>query len=102
MRRFHSFDEFWPFYASEHAHPLNRALHFIGSSASLLCGAAALFSHLVLLPVALSIGYGMAWIGHFLVEKNRPAAFRHPWWSFRADWKMWLRVLKNGWRARLV
>jgi hypothetical protein len=30
----------------------------------------------------------MAWIGHFFVEKNRPATFTYPLWSFIGDWKM--------------
>lgn len=27
------------------------------------------------------IGYGFAWIGHFIFEKNKPATFKHPIYS---------------------
>ena len=35
------------------------------------------------------VGYGFAWIGHFAIEKNKPASFKYPLWSFLGDWKMW-------------
>jgi hypothetical protein len=74
--RIATFREFWPYYVREHAKPVTRALHFIGSTIVLALVAAALvtgrFWLLALTPVA---GYGFAWIGHFGFEKNRPATF---------------------------
>ncbi|QDO86779.1 DUF962 domain-containing protein [Shewanella psychropiezotolerans] len=43
------------------------------------------FHLLILLPV---VGYGFAWVGHFMFEKNRPATFQYPLYSFLADWVM--------------
>jgi hypothetical protein len=101
VQRIQSFEEFWPFYVGEHASPLNRAFHFIGSSASLACAAGVLLGHFFLVPVALVIGYGFAWLGHFVVEKNRPAAFTYPIWSFYADWIMWFKILTRSMDAEV-
>ena len=87
--RFKSFSEFYPFYLSEHANSSCRGLHYIGSSLVLaLLGyvlATGSWMLLWLLPV---IGYGFAWIGHFVFEKNRPATFQYPLWSLIGDWVM--------------
>lgn len=94
MKRITSFTEFWPFYVREHAHPLNRQLHFIGSSCGLICLVAVLFTlNWLFIPLGLVIGYGFAWIGHFFIEKNKPASFNYPFWSLCADWKMWALML---------
>ncbi|HBS41413.1 MAG TPA: DUF962 domain-containing protein [Oceanospirillales bacterium] len=89
QERFRSFAEFYPYYLSEHQHPVCRGLHYTGSSLALLIAAYALLSgHLSWLLAALICGYGFAWIGHFFVEHNRPATFRYPLWSFFGDWVM--------------
>jgi hypothetical protein len=91
---FKSFEEFWPFYVQEHANATNRRLHFVGTGLALGTVAYALLKRkpklLLLAPLA---GYGFAWVGHFLVEKNRPATFKHPLWSLRGDFKMFGHML---------
>jgi hypothetical protein len=42
------------------------------------------------------IGYACAWIGHFFFEHNTPATFDHPWFSLRADLKMWWEMLRSA------
>ena len=84
-----SFDEFWPYYVEEHSKPATRNLHFAGTATALACVAAlAASGRWKWLPLALVPGYAAAWVGHFLVEKNRPATFKYPLWSFMADQKM--------------
>ncbi|MRX28207.1 DUF962 domain-containing protein [Kangiella sp. HZ709] len=87
--RFTSFKEFWPYYLSEHRLPSNRLLHYIGTylSLSLLLIAISTQQWWLILAASLT-GYGFAWVGHFFIEKNRPATFSYPLWSFLADYKM--------------
>ncbi|MGB0899204.1 MAG: Mpo1-like protein [Psychrobium sp.] len=93
-QRYQSFNEFYPFYLSQHQHPVCRQLHFIGSALILFVLAYILytqqFTWLLSLPI---IGYGFAWIGHFVFEKNRPATFTYPLWSLMGDWKMFWQIL---------
>lgn len=87
--RFDSFDDFWRYYLREHASGANRALHVIGTSAGLTLAAYAIARRRpTLLLLALLTGYGAAWAGHFLIERNRPATIGNPLWSLRADLKM--------------
>ena len=89
MDKFSSFAQFYPYYLSEHRHPVCRALHYIGSALVIIVLLYSLFSQqwrwLWLLPL---IGYGFAWVGHFAFEHNRPATFKHPFYSLAADWVM--------------
>ncbi len=97
-RSFTSFAEFYPFYLSEHSNRTCRRLHFIGSTLALLCLAAlALTGKLAWLPAALVAGYAFAWIGHFGFEKNRPASFKRPFYSFMGDWVMY----RDIWLGRI-
>lgn len=91
---FNSFAEFWPHYLGEHSKPATRLLHLLGTTVGIACivyfvatGRWWLF-FLGFIP-----GYGAAWVGHFFIEKNRPATFQHPLWSFMGDYKMiWLML----------
>ncbi|WNL44815.1 DUF962 domain-containing protein [Dyella sp. BiH032] len=96
MSGFASFREFYPFYLGEHRDRNCRRLHVAGSTLVLLVIALAAFTGrwawLWLAPVA---GYGFAWVGHFVFEKNRPATFRHPLYSLMGDWVMYWDVLRG-------
>jgi len=89
QKRYKSFAEFWPFYLAEHSHRGTRLLHLIGTTAGI-----ALIVYLVaagrwwLFPLGLVVGYGCAWVAHFMIEKNKPATFQYPLWSFMGDYKM--------------
>jgi len=92
--RITSFEEFWPHYVRAHQSKGNRRLHFVGTSAAMVLVAGGVLSRrlwpIMLAPV---VGYGCAWIGHFLVEGNVPATFGHPAWSLKADFIMWKKIL---------
>jgi hypothetical protein len=91
--RLRSYAEFWPFYVAQHRHPVNRALHCVGTTLVLAALAAAVVVSplwLIAMPLA---GYGFAWVGHFFFEKNRPATFTYPFWSLLGDFHMYSLVL---------
>lgn len=93
---FQSFQEFWPFYLGEHSNGLNRWLHFTGTSLVIALFVLALVmggDWLWLLAILPICGYGFAWVGHFIIEHNRPATFKHPLWSLIGDFKMWWLML---------
>lgn len=88
--RFTSFDQFWPYYLQEHAKPLTRGLHYIGTSLVVMLAVAAVLSGNAWLALAMPVaGYFFAWMSHWRVERNRPATFTYPLWSLIADFKMW-------------
>jgi len=94
MQRYSSFAEFYPFYLSEHAKRVTRRLHFAGSSLALVCVVMLLATaNLWWLLAGLVCGYGFAWVSHMTVEKNRPATFTYPLYSFMGDWMMFWQML---------
>ena len=100
-----SFKEFYPYYLQEHSDTRCRALHYIGSTLVLIVLAYALFTQsygwLLAVPV---IGYGFAWLGHFIFEKNKPATFKYPLYSLMGDWVMykdaWVNLLTGHSKGR--
>ncbi len=97
--KFDNFAVFYPFYLSEHSNRFCRRMHFIGSTLVLLTLLFSIVSaqpaYLWLLPV---FGYGCAWIGHFVFEKNRPATFKVPLYSLIGDWVMY----RDMWLGRVT
>ena len=85
----HSYTEFWLHYLREHSSPHTRLAHYVGTSLAL--SAAILFAitghwaWLIAMPI---VGYGCAWVGHGLVERNWPATFTYPLWSLVSDMRM--------------
>jgi hypothetical protein len=91
---FASFSEFYPFYLGEHSNRTCRRLHFVGSCIALgFFAAAAVTLNAWWLLGALVSGYAFAWIGHFFFEHNKPATFKHPFYSFAGDWVMFKDML---------
>lgn len=87
--RIDNYAEFWDFYVAEHSKPLTRLFHFVGTALGmvlLVWFARNRAWHLV--PLCFVVGYAFAWFSHFFIEKNRPATFKYPLWSFVSDYKM--------------
>jgi hypothetical protein len=96
MAEFNSFSQFYPYYLGEHENRICRRLHFAGSTLVILTIVTVLVTGqprwLWLAPV---VGYGFAWVGHFFFEKNRPATFKHPFYSLCGDWVMYAQILRG-------
>ena len=91
-KKYKSFKQFYPFYLSEHMNPICRGLHFIGTFSVIGIIIISFFNIKVLLCAPLC-GYGFAWVGHLFFEKNRPATFTYPLYSFIGDWIMFKDIL---------
>ncbi len=92
--RITSYSAFWPYYLGEHSKAGCRALHYVGATLTLanLIALVMTVQPLFLLGALVS-GYGFAWVGHFFVEKNRPATFQYPLWSLISDFRMYFTWL---------
>lgn len=98
--QFKSFNDFYPYYLQEHSNTTCRKLHFLGT-----CGVVSLLilffftGNLFTLALVPFIGYGLAWMGHLLFEKNKPATLKHPYYSLLGDFKMFWDILAGRVRA---
>ena len=92
-KRYTNFKDFYPYYLSEHSHKATKLLHFIGTSISLyfLFNFFRTFDFIYIIFSLLS-GYGFAWVSHFFIEKNKPATFKYPFYSFIGDHLMFIEI----------
>jgi len=91
-KQYQSFKEFYPFYLGEHSKPTTKLLHFLGTLCVLGTIVFAIEKTPLYLLLAPLFGYGFAWISHFFIEKNRPATFTYPLYSFMGDWVMFAEI----------
>lgn len=98
QQRYQRFEEFWPYYVAEHSQPLTRKLHFWGTNNLFFWLALALIRRsLKLAFFAVVSSYAYAWIGHFVVERNRPATLDYPVLSALGDLQMYFKM----WRGQM-
>lgn len=93
-KKYKNFRSFYPYYLTEHGDAANRRLHFIGTGLLLILLIAGIALQkwwmIALVPVC---GYGFAWVGHFFIEKNKPATFTYPLYSLGSDFVMFWHIL---------
>jgi hypothetical protein len=93
-KRYRTFEDFYPFYLTEHVNPVSRRLHVIGTSLAILTIVLAMIlGDWRFLLGAVVIGYAFAWVGHFFFEKNQPATFKYPGFSLRGDFRLWFETV---------
>lgn len=88
MEKLSSYKAFWPYYVSLHHNRVNRNLHFLGTALVFLCVVLGVTSSVWFFALIPFVGYGFAFLGHYVFEKNRPATFQYPLWSLVADFHM--------------
>lgn len=93
-KRYKNLEEFYPYYLEEHRQKGTRILHFIGTTLFFcwIILAIAFLNPWFILYAAIS-GYFFAWVGHFFVEKNKPATFQYPGLSLMSDFKLYFQIL---------
>ncbi len=101
-KEYKTFEEFYPYYLNEHRQLGTRITHFIGTSLFLLLTISAIIKLQILLFAAgIVSAYLFAWMGHFFIEKNKPATFKYPWMSLKGDFKLYFEILlgKQGFKG---
>ncbi|ENX43838.1 hypothetical protein F886_03196 [Acinetobacter sp. NIPH 542] len=84
-----NYQEFYRFYLTEHRNIMSRRLHVVGSSIGIYFFSKAIRKKQAKYVLyGLVVGYANAWVGHFVFEKNKPASFKQPFYSFISDWRM--------------
>lgn len=96
--KFGSFSAFWQHYLLQHQQPLNQALHVVGTLAGLVCIGLGITRSWMWFAAVIPMGYGPAWLGHYLFEQNRPLTFRYPLWSLLADYRLVAQILMGSGR----
>jgi hypothetical protein len=93
-KEYKTFEEFYPYYLNEHRQVGTRVTHFIGTSLFFILAITALIQiNGFILLAGVVCAYFFAWIGHFFIEKNKPATFKYPWMSLKGDFKLYFEIL---------
>ena len=86
--------EYYKQYLSLHTNKKCRLLHFIGQLVTIAITIWILSNwHWYLIPIIPFVVYPFAWTGHYVFEKNEPAAFHDPVKAKIADWMMFRDIL---------
>jgi hypothetical protein len=84
-----NFSEYYQYYLTLHKNKWCRRMHVLGQLVTVLYAYLCLTSlpvyAILLLPFVV---YPFAWTGHYIFEKNEPAAFTNPVYAKAADWVM--------------
>jgi len=102
-KEYKTFKEFYAYYLTEHNKVGTRVTHFIGTTFFFvfLVMAIVKLEPMYLVPTVI-VPYAFAWIGHFFIEKNKPATFQYPWMSLKGDFKLYFQILagKEGFSGK--
>lgn len=92
-----NYSDFYRFYLTEHRNIMSRRLHAAGSSLGIYFFTQAIRQRKAkYMLYGLVSGYACAWVGHFVFEKNKPASFKQPLYSFISDWRMLSDIVRGN------
>lgn len=95
-KEYRNFEEFYPYYLQEHRKKGTRISHFIGTTLFFVWLASAIVNlngwHFL---YGVITAYFFAWVGHFFIEKNKPATFKYPLMSLKGDFKLYFQILSG-------
>jgi len=93
--KFQSFMDFYPFYLCEHTLGMTKLFHFCATvnAISIIVTLITRKWQWKLLFFSFLQTYGLAWVSHFFIERNVPATFTYPAYSFCADFKMFFDIM---------
>jgi len=87
-------NEYYQHYLSLHKNKKCILLHFLGQITTITYTVLVLWNwYWYLIPLIPFIIYPFAWTGHYLFEKNKPAAFKDPVKAKLSDWMMFRDIL---------
>ena len=93
-KEYKTFEEFYPYYLNEHRQVGTRVTHCIGTSLFFMLTITAIIKgNAQFILAGVVSAYFFAWIGHFFIEKNKPATFKYPWMSLKGDFKLYFEIL---------
>lgn len=93
---FARFDEFYAYYLASHSHVWNRRVHLAGWILGLALSAwGMLTSQWLATAIAAPVGLGVALLGHRFIERNDSVVFSYPWWTARADLRMFADMARG-------
>jgi hypothetical protein len=98
-----TFEEYWPYYVSQHQDATNRRMHFVGTTLAMGCLALTPWVPMAALAAPVAV-YSLAWLGHLAFEKNKPATWmggKYILWSARGDLRMWMYMLEGTMHAEV-
>jgi hypothetical protein len=98
---FKGMGDFYPYYLGEHHRPITRVFHVVGTLGFLALVVQAIVTGTWWLTLmGIVVAYGFAWFSHFIFEKNRPATFKHPFFSLVSDFRLTFEVLTGRQKIR--
>ena len=93
--KYETFDSFYKgYFLTGHKHKYTKLFHFVAIGGAILLGVQFLFTfQIVYLIAAVLFGYSISVVSHYLFEKNHPATYSYPFYSFLAAFRMFFETL---------